>query len=182
MEPAWPPAGGVEWVLLAGLVATALLGIWSLVRRAAAFVRRLVDFLEDWNGRPDRPGHDAQPGVMQQLADHGRRLAVVESEVQPNGGSSLKDQITGLVRRADTNAAGIARLVEGQAEAAAAAKAARDKAAEVHDELHNWVEEGQVREQAYLASLAELGIDLQPQPRRDPHARTRRDDDEPEDQ
>jgi len=177
VDQVWPADGVVEHVLLFGLLATALLGIWRLARRVAAFIRRILDFLEDWNGRPARAGHDAQPGVMAQLADHGRRLQTVETEVRPNGGSSIKDQITGLVGRADTNAAGIARLVEGQATAADAARAARDKAAEVHDELHTWVEEGQVREQAYLASLAELGIDLQPQLRRDPHARTRHDDD-----
>lgn len=35
----------------------------------ATFVRRIVQFLEDWFGEPARPGFEERPGVMQRLAN-----------------------------------------------------------------------------------------------------------------
>lgn len=57
-------------------------------------VRRMSDFLDDWNGEPARSGHDRVPGVMERLEKIEKRLSTVESQVTPNGGSSLRDDVT----------------------------------------------------------------------------------------
>ncbi|MBI1757969.1 MAG: hypothetical protein HYR62_01855 [Actinobacteria bacterium] len=49
-------------------------------------LRRLWLLLDDWHGEPPRPGVPARPGVMV-------RLASIEAELYPNGGTSLKDLV-----------------------------------------------------------------------------------------
>ncbi|GIH27605.1 hypothetical protein Aph01nite_59150 [Acrocarpospora phusangensis] len=49
-------------------------------------LKKLSDFMDDWNGEPDRPGVPGRLGVMQ-------RLEAIESEVKINHGSSLKDAV-----------------------------------------------------------------------------------------
>ncbi|HEY2086384.1 MAG TPA: hypothetical protein VGH54_10230 [Mycobacterium sp.] len=144
------------WFAVAGLAAgvTAFVPpiLWAVRKGWKAF-KRLVLFLDDYEGTPARPGVDARPGVMERLksieanqktlsddrvdvknalgaaesesartreevkaalvaqekrtaailADLDVRLggveeqvAVVHHEVQPNGGSSIKDQINRL--------------------------------------------------------------------------------------
>ena len=48
--------------------------------------KKLADFLEDWNGEPARPGRPARLGVPE-------RLARIEAQLWPNGGSSLHDKV-----------------------------------------------------------------------------------------
>ena len=49
-------------------------------------IRQQDQFLRDWAGEEERPGHDATPGVME-------RLQKIEKELQHNGGSSIKDAV-----------------------------------------------------------------------------------------
>ena len=175
-----------------GLAALAL-ALGTLHRYVVAPAVRMVNavrhFLEDWNGQPERPGHDRVPGVVEQIR-------TVRAEVTPNGGGSMKDALRRvedkldgleqraeqLTQRADTNARNIEALKDGQAEAKDAAEKAAEAATDVDQRLTGLLEESQVREQTYLASLSEMGIDLDPQPPvRDPSKRTRHDD-HPEDQ
>ena len=161
--------------LAAAVIATAALAlaIATLYRYAVRPIARTIATIAqiggDWYGREGDPGHPRIPGVME-------RLTSIESELRPNGGGSLKDQ----AGRIETDLAevrqDVAALMDGQAEARNAAEKAADLAAEVHDEFHGYVEEGHLREATYLASLHEIGIDIEPQPRRDPHARTRAED------
>ena len=93
------------------------------------------------------------------------------------GQQRLEDKAVELEEGRRENAAGIAELKEGQAEAKDAARRAADVGNAVNDRLTELVDESQVREAAYLASLAELGIDIRKQPPpRDPGNRTREDD------
>ncbi|MFI6317267.1 hypothetical protein ACIBG8_07100 [Nonomuraea sp. NPDC050556] len=62
-----------------GLLARALT---SLARR----LRRLSHFLDDWNGEEARPGVPFRPGFAE-------RVALIEAELKPNHGSSLRDAI-----------------------------------------------------------------------------------------
>lgn len=76
--------------------------------------RRVSQFLDDWNGEPPRRGVEARPGVMERMKalDDGnlhiiarvaaveeaerstaQRLRAIESELHPNGGGSLRDQV-----------------------------------------------------------------------------------------
>lgn len=77
--------------------------IWKIMRNT----RQMA---EDWRGEPARPGVAARPGVMERLLslDTGQselrseqviireQLEVVHHEVRPNGGASIKDQLTRL--------------------------------------------------------------------------------------
>lgn len=65
----------------------------ALLIRISRNTRQMAD---DWKGEPARPGVAARPGVMQRLFTIEQQLAVVHHEVQPNGGSSIKDQINRL--------------------------------------------------------------------------------------
>ncbi|MBB5081389.1 hypothetical protein [Nonomuraea endophytica] len=62
-----------------GLLARAVTG---LARR----LRRLSHFLDDWNGEEARPGVPFRPGFAE-------RVALIEAELKPNHGSSLRDAI-----------------------------------------------------------------------------------------
>lgn len=48
--------------------------------------RLLRDFLDDWNGEPDRPGVPGRRGVLE-------RLERLDYQVHPNSGTSLRDQV-----------------------------------------------------------------------------------------
>lgn len=69
---------------------------WSQTIKPA--VAKLRDFLDDWNGVPDRPGVVGRHGVMSRL-EHQREhlgrvevaLAELQHEVKPNSGRSLRD-------------------------------------------------------------------------------------------
>lgn len=49
-------------------------------------VKKVLDFLDDWNGEPSRPGVPARLGVM-------ARLDEMHHELHPNSGSSLADAV-----------------------------------------------------------------------------------------
>lgn len=155
----------VTGIILGALAKWVIRPLWRLTQTAS-------HFFETWNGEPARDGLPPRPGVVQRLID-------IERQIKVNGtGLPLGDAVANLIKRADTNAAGIQELKDGQGVARDAAKKAADLAANVHDELHHWVAEGQLREETYRETLREVhGIDLDPPPRRDPHARTREDDD-----
>lgn len=59
---------------------------WRFVRAVRRVSRKVDEFIEDWNGAPERPGHPARPGVMS-------RLDWIEHELKPNSGSSLRDAV-----------------------------------------------------------------------------------------
>ena len=175
IDPTLGAPSPVEWVLVVSAVIAALAVIYRyVIRPIARAIAIIAQIGGDWYGREGDPGHPRVPGVME-------RLASIESEVKFNGGSlrladvvgRIEEKVEHLTHRADASAEHIEALQEGQSDARRAAEKAAKKAEQVDDRLTGWVTEGQVREQAYLASLAELGIDLQPQPPRDPSSRTR---------
>lgn len=76
------------------LAAVAALGAaWAAVHRwlvvpCRDLGRQVHEFLEDWRGRPDRPGVQGHPGAMTRLA-----------QLENNGGSSIKDLVERTVRQ-----------------------------------------------------------------------------------
>lgn len=71
------------------IVVALVVGAGAIIAAAlktVKFVRRATQFLDDWFGEPERDGVDERPGVL-------KRLKAVEDELQPNGGSSLRDSI-----------------------------------------------------------------------------------------
>ena len=86
-------AGGVVAVL--GFLG----GLWRFLRRGRAVVRRLDQFIDDWQGTESRPGVEGRPGVMERLSRIERTVGVVVHEVRPNAGGSMRDAINRVDRR-----------------------------------------------------------------------------------
>ena len=83
----WAAAGVVLGVVFTALTLAAWIG--KPLRRLA---RQNDEFREDWYGTPARPGRDAVPGVP-------ARLALIEKELKPNSGSTLRDAINRVEQR-----------------------------------------------------------------------------------
>lgn len=56
-------------------------------------MKKINDFLEDWRGETARPGYPGRPGVLERLVKLEEHVATTSHEVQPNSGSSMKDQL-----------------------------------------------------------------------------------------
>ncbi|WP_433537602.1 hypothetical protein ACQPZK_07605 [Micromonospora sp. CA-249363] len=89
---------GMEILLIVGAGAGALLTLITLIAFIAKPIRKLArqndEFREDWYGVAARPGRAAIPGVPE-------RLARIEKELNPNGGSTLRDKVDLLGQRLD---------------------------------------------------------------------------------
>lgn len=129
------------------VVAVILLGLGRLGKRAWDVLNRVDQTRADLLGEPARPGVDRRKGVVERLHDHDELLREIKHELVPNSGSSLRDAVDRIEaaqrdyarRQDDQHAANVARL----------------------DALEESRREGQEREQAYLASLRELGLDIE---------------------
>ncbi|MDG9705534.1 hypothetical protein [Streptomyces sp. DH37] len=96
----------VVWSL--ALVAIAALAglLWRGVAALRRLIRRIDYLVDDWTGTPARPGVPARPGAMERIGSieetMGRmdeRLQVVEHEVRPNSGRSMRDAVDRVDRR-----------------------------------------------------------------------------------
>jgi hypothetical protein len=91
MDPAWLTAATALAVAVIGLLA------W-LGRKLWRGFKRTEDFLDDWAGHDARPGVEARPGVMERLQSVEFTLGEVRSQIFPNGGTSMRDDINSLRR------------------------------------------------------------------------------------
>ena len=101
------------WLGGAAAAIAIVTGVWKVLRKLGRGWRRISEFLEDWRGEEARPGFPRRPGVPERLeateqavTANTERLAAIEDrigrveyEMQPNGGSSFRDE----VRRAITD-------------------------------------------------------------------------------
>lgn len=107
--------GDIVTTLIAfGIVLGALWGMTRPVRRTA---KGFEQFLEDWNGVPERPGFDAIPGVPERLRVLERNarsdrqlLETINHELHPNSGGSMRDQLD----KARTEMDRLARQMDGR--------------------------------------------------------------------
>lgn len=127
MDPQWLTALTALLVAAAGCVLFVGRRLWHMITR-------VLRFLDDWNGEPPRPGQPARPGVMARLQVVEDTMAKVLAETRPNGGFSLRDDVSRIeagltehraVVREDAARAHEAVVAAGEA-AAAAADAARN--------------------------------------------------------
>lgn len=96
-------------------------GVSWIARKLHRFNNRFDNFMEDWNGTDGRPGVPRKPGVMERLSQQDvalkcidDRLQVVEVEVNPNGGKSMKDalgRVDGTVNHVKTVVDGLNKRV-----------------------------------------------------------------------
>jgi hypothetical protein len=114
---------GVAAVDTAAIWATAVAAVagvcalgWRILRRARHVVRRVEEFIDDWQGVEARAGVEGRAGVMARLAQIEHRVDAVVHEVRPNNGSSLRDAVDRVDRRMASNAgdAGGEHRPEGQ--------------------------------------------------------------------
>lgn len=78
-----------QWLAVVAAAGAALAAVhrW-VVMPVRDLGRQVRTFLEDWQGRPDRPGVEGHPGAMVRLA-----------QLENNGGSSIKDLVERTVRQ-----------------------------------------------------------------------------------
>lgn len=148
---------GAQWLMgfaaAAGLVMLVYRPVIRPVWRTLMAIRA---FLDDWNGVPADKAHPKpRPGALE-------RLASIESELHPNGGSSMKDQVGRIEAKVDA--------------AAELAASAKNEASELKARVIPWIEVREDQLEIYRASLVETGL-LDPDiARRDPARRDRKAD------
>lgn len=97
----WP-----DWVgrLTVGEMLTPLLGVLALIVTAYLvrkwvhpIMKRVSDFLDDWQGEAARPGVAARRGFPERLADLEHVVMDTNYNVKSNGGGSAHDEIKRLI-------------------------------------------------------------------------------------
>lgn len=85
-------------IAIALVVAGTSGGVWAFIKKVWPLLRKVVHFLDDWLGREETTGREAQPGIMQRLHQieqtqfaHTQSFEVVRHELFPNSGASLRD-------------------------------------------------------------------------------------------
>lgn len=110
-------------VTLGDLVTTllafgAMLGaLWAMTRPVRRTSKGFEQFLEDWNGVPERAGFDAIPGVPERLRTLERNakkdrelLEQINHELHPNSGGSMRDQLDRARQDMDRTAREVEKL------------------------------------------------------------------------
>lgn len=111
--PAWMNSISLGTIVVSIFVVLTVAGlVWVALRPMARSARRIDQTVQelsrDWFGQEGRPGFPAIPGVPQRLLEVEQALAElrpmvdrIAKEMRPNGGSSLRDQITQLKSTVD---------------------------------------------------------------------------------
>lgn len=113
--PDWVADLSVGGALAFGVIVFAAL---TVVVRLWKPLRRFGHLLDDMAGEPARPGVPARAGLMERVAAVEGATWTIRSEVLPNSGTSLRDEVT--------------RNTEG-------IKSAHDRIDELSDELHRHI-------------------------------------------
>jgi hypothetical protein len=79
-------------------VGAAIAVIAKGVRWMLGTVRKLSRLADDLLGEPARAGQPGRPGLMQRVSSIEQQLAAVQAELHPNGGNSMKDQLTSIAK------------------------------------------------------------------------------------
>lgn len=98
--------GWLDTVLVWCTVATILFGAYKVfAEMVLPKLRRIDQFLDDWNGQAERPGVPRRSGVMERL-----------DQLEHNGGTSIKDQVARIEDKLDDHVTESAKVVaEGNA-------------------------------------------------------------------
>jgi len=105
--------GLVEILITVAAVLAAVTGIIVFSRKLGGVVKKIVHFLDDFNGEEERPGVPARPAMSariaqleecmnnshRQMEDMNKKLEFIEKELHPNHGSSMRDKVDNIVSR-----------------------------------------------------------------------------------
>lgn len=80
-----------EILAICGALVTIAAGV-AVVIQASKFLKKVSNFIDDWQGEPERPGVPGRDGVM-------TRLEKIEAELKTNHGSSLRDAVNRIESR-----------------------------------------------------------------------------------
>lgn len=112
--PAWMSSISLGTIFVSLFIILTVGGlVWAVLRPVLRSARRTDKTLQrltlDWFGQEGRPGFPAVPGVPQRLYEVEQALALlrplverIDKEMHPNGGGSLRDQITKLQAAVET--------------------------------------------------------------------------------
>ncbi len=105
-----------EIIIMTGAVIAAVTGIIVFSMKIAKGLKRVVHFLDDFNGEEARPGIPERLGMsarISQLEDCvsssrieleqlNKKVTFIEKELHPNHGTSMRDKVDRIVLRLDT--------------------------------------------------------------------------------
>jgi len=105
-----------EILMMTGATLAAVTGIIVFSMKIAKGLKRIVHFLDDFNGEEARPGIPERLGMsarISQLEDCvsssrteleqlNKKVTFIEKELHPNHGTSMRDKVDRIVLRLDT--------------------------------------------------------------------------------
>ncbi len=105
-----------EILIMTGAILAAVTGIIVFSMKIAKGLKRIVHFLDDFNGEEARPGIPERLGMsarISQLEDCvsssrveleqlNKKVTFIEKELHPNHGTSMRDKVDRIVLRLDT--------------------------------------------------------------------------------
>lgn len=101
-------------------VVTLIVGVWGFVKFVLPLGRKIIHFLEDWFGEPDRPGVPGRAGVLARLECQAAEIAKLKAtaaetnaNTKPNHGSSSHDRLVAELRAARVEVAELRKTMAG---------------------------------------------------------------------
>ena len=105
-----------EIIIMTGAVIAAVTGIIVFGMKIAKGLKRVVHFLDDFNGEEARPGiperlgmsarisqlEDCVSSSRKELEQLNKKVTFIEKELHPNHGTSMRDKVDRIVLRLDT--------------------------------------------------------------------------------
>jgi len=105
-----------EILIMTGAVIAAVTGIIVFSMKIAKGLKRIVHFLDDYNGEEARPGvperlgmsarisqlEDCVSSSRTELGQLDKKVTFIEKELHPNHGTSMRDKVDRIVLRLDT--------------------------------------------------------------------------------
>ena len=102
-----------ETIIMIATLLGAITAIILFAGKLIKFIKKIVHFLDDFIGEEERPGQDARPGfseriskmeecmgsVKQQIETIQKDVTLINKEMHPNSGSSIKDSLNRIETR-----------------------------------------------------------------------------------
>jgi hypothetical protein len=106
----------IELILVTAAVITATTVIFIGIKKLTKFIKKTIHFFDDFLGEEERPGQPARAGFLERMGKLDNcmesvnnrlntidfKVDLIEKELQPNSGTSLRDAITRIEFRVDS--------------------------------------------------------------------------------